>query len=183
MSFLAGQLLVASEKLRDPNFFHGVVLLVKHNEAGAFGLALDRLSQTPVGDVWSQLSTEPCASCETLRVGGPIQGPLMALHRDAELVDIEALPGVYFTADRDKLAQLVGGAEGSAKFFVGYAGWGAGQLESELTAGAWGTIAASVERVFRDPEDIWEALVKEISGSSLLSALGIKHLPGDPRLN
>ena len=183
MSFLAGHLLIASEKLLDPNFFHSVVLLVRHNEEGAFGLALNRQSGTGVREVWSQISTGPCASREALRVGGPIQGPLMALHGNAELVDIEATPGVYFTAEKEKLEQLANEPDGSAKFFIGYSGWGAGQLESELAAGAWGTIAATPQRVFRDPDGAWEALVKEISGSGLLAALGIKHVPSDPRLN
>ncbi len=183
MNFLPGHLLVASEKLRDPNFFHSVVLLVRHNEAGAFGLALNRPTATSVREVWNQISTGPCASLETLRVGGPIQGPLMALHRSAELLDIEALPGVYFTAGKEKLEGLVLEPETSAKFFIGYAGWGAEQLESELAAGAWSTIAATAERVFRDPEDFWEAMTKEISGCGLLASLGIKNLSADPRLN
>jgi putative transcriptional regulator len=183
VNFLPGHLLVASEKLRDPNFFHSVVLLVRHNEEGAFGLALNRATGTAVGEVWNQISTSPCASREPLRIGGPIQGPLMALHRNADLVDIEAPSGVYFTAEKEKLEQLVVEPEESAKFFIGYAGWGAGQLESELAAGAWGTIAATPERVFRDLDDFWEAMTKEISNSSLLAALGIKHQPPDPRMN
>jgi putative transcriptional regulator len=183
VNFLPGHLLVASEKLRDPNFFHSVVLLVRHNEEGAFGLALNRATGTAVREVWSQISTSSCASREPLRIGGPIQGPLMALHRNAELVDIEALSGVYFTAEKEKLEQLVIEPDDSAKFFIGYAGWGAGQLESELAAGAWGTIAATPERVFRQLDDFWEAMTKEISNSSLLAALGIKHVPTDPRMN
>ena len=183
VNFLPGHLLIASEKLRDPNFFHSVVLLVRHNEEGAFGLALNRATGTEVREVWSQISTSPCASREPLRVGGPIQGPLMALHQNADQVDIEATGGVYFTADKEKLEQLVVETQGSAKFFIGYSGWGPGQLESELAAGAWGTIAATPERVFRDLEGFWEALAKEISNSSLLAALGIKHVPTDPRLN
>ncbi len=136
MSSLAGQLLIAAEKLRDPNFFHSVVLLVRHNEEGAFGLALNRATNTGVNEVWHQISSGPCASCEALRVGGPIQGPLMALHRNAELVDIEAAGGVFFTAEKEKLQRLVNEPGGSTRYFIGYAGWGAGQLEAELAAGA-----------------------------------------------
>jgi putative transcriptional regulator len=183
VNFLPGHLLIASEKLRDPNFFQSVVLLVRHNEEGAFGLALNRATGTALRDVWNQISTGPCGSPESLRIGGPIQGPLMALHRSPELVDIEATGGVFFTADKEKLEQLVLESPGSAKFFIGYAGWGPGQLETELEAGAWSTIAATPERVFREVDGFWDAMIKEMRGSSLLSALGIKHVPADPRMN
>jgi putative transcriptional regulator len=183
VKFLEGQLLVSAPGLRDPNFFHSVLLLVKHNEEGAFGLVLNRASATQVVDVWGQISTEPCASRQAIRVGGPIEGPLMALHGNDALGDAEVLPGVYFAAEREKLEVLVAGPDSSARFFVGYSGWAPGQLESEMEEGAWATIEGSPARVFHDPDGFWEAMHKAIDGARLLSSLGIKHVPSDPRLN
>ena len=132
MNFLEGQLLVAASALRT-NFFHTVVLLIRHNEEGAFGLVLNRDTETELREVWKQISSDDCPSDDTVRVGGPIQGPLMALHRNRDLCDVEALPGVFFTASREKLEQLVRSGEPTSRFYVGYAGWAQGQLESKLS--------------------------------------------------
>src|SRR5262249_14491433 len=103
--------------------------------------------------------------------------------RNAELQDLEALPGVYFTAAREKLEQLVTEMEVSARYFIGYSGWGGGQLESELAGGAWAITAASIQSVFRDHDQMWETISREAGGPCLLSSLGIKHVPPAPRLN
>ncbi len=186
MNSLEGHLLVAARGLRDSNFHRSVVILVKHTDQGALGLVLNRPSGTKIAQVWSQVSTAECHVDQQLYTGGPIQGPLMALHSTAAWSELEVVAGVYFTAAREMLEQLVASgepaAQAQARFFVGYSGWGPGQLEAELDAGAWLTIAAAGRTVF-EPDDGWPDLVKQIGGSQLLEALGIKHIPADPRLN
>jgi putative transcriptional regulator len=179
-------MLVAALALRDPNFHRSVVLIVKHSEEGTLGLVLNRPSGTTIAEIWSQVSSAPCHVDQPIHTGGPIQGPLMALHSAPAWAEIEVVPGVYFTAARESLEQIVS-ATGSAmphnaKFFVGYAGWGPGQLETELDGGAWLTVAAGDQHVF-GAEDPWQRLTRQIGGSQLLASLGIKHVPSDPRLN
>lgn len=186
MKSLEGHLLVAARSLRDPNFHRSVVLIVKHNEDGALGLVLNRPSGTKIADVWSQVSSADCQVDQPLFTGGPIQGPLMAIHSTAAWSELEVVAGVYFTAAREMLEQLVASGEPAgaeqARFFVGYSGWGGGQLEMELDAGAWLTIAATRRYVF-NPDDCWQDLARQIGGSQLLESLGIKHVPSDPSLN
>ncbi|HTU23868.1 MAG TPA: YqgE/AlgH family protein, partial [Pirellulales bacterium] len=73
-------------------------------------------------------------------------------------------------------------AADSARFFVGYSGWGPGQLEAELDGGAWLTMAATGQIVFGS-DDPWQRLVRQIGGTQLIATLGIKHVPPDPRMN
>lgn len=180
---LQSQLLIAAPALRDPNFRQTVILLLQHRDDGAFGLVLNRPSSTPLERVWTQVSDAPCQRADPLMVGGPVEGPLMALHTLAGLSEIEVLPGLHFCAEPDKLRQLVAEHDGPARFFVGYAGWGAGQLESELKEGAWLTTGAATAHVFDADDQLWVRVNREIAGSTVIRTLGIKHVPPDPSLN
>ena len=107
----------------------------------------------------------------------------MALHTRPLWADLEVMPGVYYSGDPEHLQELVAETETPVRFFVGYAGWSAGQLEHELHDGSWLVTPASYEQIFNMDEQSWERLTKEIMSSGLLSALGIKHVPKDPSLN
>lgn len=215
---LEGHLLVASAELRDPNFFQAVVLLIRHSEEGALGLILNRRTTATIRQVWEQVSDIACTSTQPLHLGGPVQGPLMALHAgqpgdlpssgddspdesssdqpadddqqpddnpsgDDSPADHEILPGLYFCADPEQLQHLVAQEEGSARYFVGYAGWGSGQLESELDQGSWLTAPATPEHVFCDEETAWQQITRHIHGQQMIATLNIKHVPKDPGMN
>jgi putative transcriptional regulator len=183
MESLTGHLLVASASLRDPNFFRAVVLIVRHNEEGAFGLIINRPTNATIAHLWSQIKESPCISQGAVHFGGPVEGPLMALHTDPSAGELEVLPDVHFTADSDNLERLVASEQDRVRFYVGYAGWGAGQLERELREGSWSTPSASPEHIFQAEHDLWRKLTRELSAATLLSALKIKHVPADPTLN
>jgi putative transcriptional regulator len=180
---LQGHFLVATSDLRDPNFFHTIVLIVRHNEEGALGLVLNRPTKARIKQVWTEVSDSPCESQERLHVGGPCEGLLMALHTRPLWADLEIMPGIYYSGDPENLRELVSETETPVRFFVGYAGWSTGQLEHELDEGSWQVATASYEQIFNIDEQSWEKLTKEITSSGLLSALGIKHVPKDPSLN
>ena len=77
-----------------------------------------------------------------------MRGPLVALHRLKVAAEAEVLPGIYFSADKDKLQMLVQQTSKPYRFFTGYAGWAGGQLESELKAGGWLTSKSQEEADF-----------------------------------
>ena len=91
---IQGSLLVASPHLPDPNFYRTVVLMIEHSDDGALGVILNRISDTPLRRVWESVCNSECVSNEHLFVGGPVEGPLMALHRDMNLEGVEILPGL-----------------------------------------------------------------------------------------
>lgn len=183
MNTLEGHLLVASTDLSDPNFAKSVVLLIRHGEEGALGLVLNRRTTATVRQVWEQVSETDCRSPEVLHLGGPVQGPLMALHADESLQETQILPGLYFSAEPEHLQHLVAQEDAAARFFVGYAGWGEGQLEAELQQGSWLTSPATSEMVFCDEDSAWAQLTRHILGKQLISTLHIKHVPKDPTQN
>ena len=183
MKSLQGHFLIAAPGLLDPNFRRAVVLIVQHSEEGAFGLVLNRPTNIKLPQVWQQVSQQPCTLDVLLHLGGPCQGPLMAVHTYPPSSEIELLPGLHFCGAADSLHSLVSAGIEPARFFVGYAGWGPGQLEGELEAGGWLTRPATSEMIFLEAErDLWTELTRAIGGS-LIEALGIKRVPPDPRLN
>lgn len=178
-------LLVAGPELLDPNFHQTVVLIVEHGEQGTLGLVLTRPSDTTVKDLWDQIGIgeEPCSSDRPLFVGGPVEGPLMALHTHESLADSTVMPGVYFSVQKENLTELVSKPDDSYRLFIGHAGWGAGQLEAEMKEGSWLTMPATAEYVFYAEDDLWDKVREEIVKSSFFGRLGIKHAPSNPRLN
>jgi putative transcriptional regulator len=177
-------LLLASPQLLDPNFAKSVVLLIEHNEQGALGVVLNRPTSKTVRELWQELGQPPCQSQRPVCLGGPVSGPLMAVHAAAELAEVEIVAGAYFSAKKQHLDQLVQRPDGTlVKLFVGHAGWGPGQLEAEIEQGAWHSMPATAENIFDEDPDLWQRLMQSLRGTELPALLKIKHIPADPRVN
>jgi putative transcriptional regulator len=182
---LQAHLLIAAPDLAEP-FTKSVVLLVRHNEEGALGLILNRPTEVDLQAAWSRFSEVPCQRPGSLYLGGPCNGPLVALHTQEFLLELEVMPGLYFSAGREQLESLVAQSledNPHVKFFAGYSGWAAGQLEHEIARGSWSVMPARPEHAFGHEDELWIRARRFISDSVWRSALGIKHVPGDLRAN
>ncbi len=181
MESVRGQLLIAGPMLGDPNFWRTVVLVVEHNEEGAFGLVLNRASETTVAEAVPEL-TEIVAGDEPLFIGGPVQpSAVIVLGRFED-------PGDAGLLAFDDVGVLAGGAPPddltvglrAARGFVGHAGWGPGQLESELEREDWILEPARLQDAFcTEPERLWSSVLARKGGSYALVA----RMPPDPSLN
>jgi len=153
--------LLAPPHLADPNFAKAVVLLVQHDRDGAFGLMLNRPSDTGIDELWEHMRGRRCVRRDPLYLGGPVQGPLMLLHADASRGDTEIIDGVYCCAQADDLEQRVDDERATMRFYAGYSGWGRGQLEQELQLGSWLTAPAKADYVFHETgHDLWTRVFK-----------------------
>jgi putative transcriptional regulator len=176
-------LLIATPELAEP-FTRSVVLLVRHTEDGALGLILNRRMPALLKDAWGKVSDVPCNRDTSIFLGGPCEGPLVALHTREFLLEFEVMPGVYFSAGKDKLERLAAETEESpVRFFAGYSGWSPGQLEAELARGAWSVMPASSKHVFEHEDDLWIRASRHVADAAWRSALHIRHKPGDLRMN
>lgn len=182
---LQAHLLIAAPELAEP-FTRSVVLLVRHNEEGALGLILNRRTEAQLQSAWNQFSQVPCHRQGSLFLGGPCDGPLMALHTQEFLLELEVMPGLYFCAGREKLETLAAqtaAEDPSVKFFAGYSGWAAGQLEHEIARGSWSVMPAQPEHAFWHEDELWHKSRRFVSDSVWRAELGIKNVPGDLRAN
>ena len=160
---LAGQFLIAMPALNDPNFSRGVAMVCQHGEDGAIGLLINRLSEFSLGDVLAQMNLEcgdPGVTDMPVLLGGPVQPERgFVLHTgDGHWESSYRINKDWsVTTSRDILVAMAAG-EGPARAVValGYAGWEAGQLESELMENAWLTVEADARIVFEAPlEERW----------------------------
>lgn len=137
--FLTGDLLVAVPGLDDPYFADTVIYLLAHDESGALGVVLNQ--PRVVSD-----------DRFTIYEGGPVaMGRVLALH-DQPNRGAEIEPGVYVAADGYIVDEILHG-QARGRVFLGYAGWGPGQLERELAEGAWRVAPGSAADVFGAPSE------------------------------
>jgi putative transcriptional regulator len=181
MDSARGQLLIAGPSLIDPNFWRAVVLVVEHSEEGAFGLVLNRASETSVGEAVPELG-EIIDPADPLFVGGPVQPSsvvILGRFEDSGDAAVLAFDDVGVLAKASSLEQMSVGLR-VARAFVGHSGWGAGQLDSELERGDWILDPARLEDAFpAAPRDLWSTVLTRKGGSYALVA----RMPLDPSLN
>ena len=178
----AGKLLIAEPFLGDPNFERSVVLLCEHNEEGSFGLVLNQATPLTLKDV---ISDEVYADMP-LHVGGPVEhNTLHFVHRLGNAIK-DAIPvtdGIWWSGDFEQVKSLLNmGKVGpqQVRFFVGYSGWGAGQLDGEIAQNAWMLTDADADFVFTTPSDqFWRGVLRRMDGKYK----SIANYPTDPRLN
>lgn len=179
--FLTGRLLIAMPGIGDPRFERAVVFLCAHDAEHAIGIAVNR----PVGGLtlrtlFDKIGLEPPirrVADEPVLVGGPVERERgFVLHTDDYLLDGVSLPigeGLALTTTRDVLEALTGeDAPRKAVLALGYAGWGAGQLEQEVRENVWLVADPDEALLFDDDfEGKWARALEKIGISpAMLSA-------------
>ena len=173
---LTGKILIAMPGMADPRFERSVVLICAHTDEGAMGLVLNRpLPEIDFGDLLEQLGIDSDGSARPIEVrfGGPVEpGRGFVLHRATDADDIDEGEGrmrigesdLAMTTTRDILEDLARGqGPDAAVLSLGYAGWGAGQLEAEMLANGWLTAEPSDEILFGADDDLkWNIAVQSL---------------------
>jgi putative transcriptional regulator len=156
------------------------VLVIHHEPQGAFGLVLTRRGDTNLATIWQESIHEPCPLDVPLMIGGPLEGPLLAVHANPGCADHEIMPGIYFTRHRDQIAAILAEESLPLRVFSGYSGWGSGQLEAELEDGSWGVTAATADFVFSDEATLWRRVTRRVADERLVEWLGVRDVPEEP---
>ncbi|MEQ1637266.1 MAG: YqgE/AlgH family protein [Methylococcales bacterium] len=169
-TFLNNQFLIAMPNLADPGFFHTVTYLCQHNTEGALGIMINRPAGMKLGDIYKQMGI-PVTAIETLDVdifsGGPVQQERgFVIHDAGGEWDSSILisEGIALTTSRDVLEAIANGT-GPKHYLValGYAGWGAGQLEQEFVSNAWLTAPCATDILFTTPfTQRWNLAAKQL---------------------
>ncbi len=165
MQTLAPGLLIAAPMLNDPNFSHTVVLMCAHNEEGAMGLVINRPAPFTMPEILKQLGLEcTIETAKNAMVGGPVamdNGLLLytaedaIAHQDNELNVTDELR----LCPNKEILNSIGAGDGPEQYqmFLGHAGWESGQLEVEISQGAWIPAALRLDLIFSTPmEQRWE---------------------------
>ncbi|MGH3948676.1 MAG: YqgE/AlgH family protein [Pseudonocardiaceae bacterium] len=181
-----GSLLVADPSMSDPNFHRVVVFVLHHGEEGTLGVVLNRPSDIPVHEIlptWANHVVHPAS----VFIGGPVEGDtplcLAALRTGETAATVPGTIGVrgpvalvVLDSDPELLAPKLRGM----RVFVGYAGWDAGQLASEIDRGDWMIVPALPSDVIAEPDrDLWGHVLRR---QGVPTALLATH-PGDLQRN
>jgi len=178
----SGTLLISDPFLKDPNFLRTVVLICDHQDEGSFGFALNRQQEHVLGDLIEDLFGNEFP----VYYGGPVQtNTLHFIHQCPHLITggIEIIKGVYWGGDFAEVFNLLINKQiepHQIRFFVGYSGWGTGQLKEEIDDKSWILSTASKRILFKTPpENIWKDTLKELDGEYKLMV----NYPLDPQYN
>ena len=178
-----GTLLISAPMMQDPNFRRTVVLLCEHQPGeGTFGLTLNRELDVQLGDVLDDV----VAYDPPLYLGGPVQREtLHYLHtRPDDIPGGVSLPDDVTWGGNFEVVQQIAkdgyASPDDLRFFLGYAGWGPGQLEAELDEEAWILARSTADLIFEvEPDQLWRTILRRMGGEYAVLA----NFPDDPRMN
>lgn len=177
-----GTLLIANPFLKDPNFKRTVIFICENATEGAFGFVLNKQFPQNLDEIIPGLNGYDFP----VFFGGPVQGDsLHFLHEYPELINgnEEVLKGIFWGGNFESLQIHLKNddiSKNKIRFFIGYSGWGEGQLDHEIKEGSWLTVAATRKLIFDTrPEDIWKESLNHLGGEYKM----LVNYPADPQLN
>ena len=199
---LVGNLLVASTLVTESVFARGVCLMMHHDDEGAIAVMLNRPIWPPPTELIRMIVGEPAESNDAptpfsagprweqneaenqpqeppsttlsglVHFGGPLSGPVLAIHGNMALAEAQTGNGIYVAAQKDHLEQLVREKPSDYRLIIGHAGWSAGQLDTEIQAGMWHVLPATADKIFGAESDLWPLLIRRATGSTLAHWVG-----------
>lgn len=178
----SGILLIAEPFLKDPNFLRTVVLLCEHKEEGSFGFVLNRQFKNTLDELIPELEGHKLP----VFYGGPVQDDsLHFIHQYPDLIPggQEIINGIFWGGDFDAVIDLIKADSidmNKVRFYIGYSGWGEGQLNTEMEEKTWLTVAANRSLVFHQQHtEIWKEALRKMGGEFEMMV----NYPIDPQLN
>ncbi len=177
-----GILLIADPFLKDPNFMRTVVFLCEHQDQGSFGFVLNKDYEYTLDELVNGV--------EDLKIpvyyGGPVQmDTIHFLHTNPELIPggFEVIDGIYWGGDFETTIGLIRSGQidpEKIRFYIGYSGWGEGQLAGELEEKSWLTVLANRQLIFHhQTAEIWKEALRHLGGDYEMMI----NFPIDPQLN
>jgi putative transcriptional regulator len=164
--------LVASPRITDPNFRETVVLIIQHTPMASRGVIINRPLETPLARLTPDQESFEQAK-QSVYFGGPVALPglsFMFQAKERPKGSVHVMDDLYIDDNPSLLKDVLkrSGAAGRVRVYAGHAGWGPGQLQSEIEDGSWFATRATPEFVFHDnPANVWSELVKRASQRSV----------------
>jgi len=177
-----GILLIADPFLKDPNFLRTVVFLCEHTADTSFGFVINRKYENTLDELVPELTGHSLP----VYYGGPVEiDTIHFLHQYPDIIPggKEVFKGVYWGGDFEAVVSMIKEnliQADKIRFYIGYSGWSAGQLENEITEKTWLTVKATRKLLFHAKhEEIWKNSLQHLGGDFKMMA----NFPIDPQLN
>lgn len=177
-----GRVLISDPFVEDDYFSKSVVIICEHNEEGTFGFVLNNFIEQELCDIIEDFPSFDCR----VSIGGPVETDMLFfIHSKPELItdSIEIIPGLYMGGNFNQVKELIINNELACeeiKFFLGYSGWGEGQLDDEIKNNSW--IVANLDTttiMTYNSDDMWKKVLGEMGPKHKV----ISSFPNNPNLN
>jgi len=162
-----GQLLIATPSMTDEQFARTVVLIIQDNPEGILGVVLNRPAPRQLQPFWHKIAGGRSFDARHLALGGPLGGPVFALHQQLPLSEFIVSDGVFLATDSQALTKLTRGTQTDYRIFLGMAGWSTDQLQQEIERGIWFVSGVDSEFIFDDSSELWERAVRQFGRRQL----------------
>jgi putative transcriptional regulator len=174
---LAPTLLLSMPQLCDPNFKQTVVLLCEHGADGAFGLVLNRQTDTPASSVVRLTPPVDRDNGLQLWIGGPVEperGWILLGQEPDEAESVEVCEGLYLSTSPELLRRLLSDQPPRrTRLLTGYAGWDAGQLDEELSSSSWLIADVELDLIFdTQSTQMWETAIRRLGAEPSMLQMG-----------
>jgi putative transcriptional regulator len=177
-----GRILISEPFLNDPNFKRTIILLGEHTEEGSVGFVLNKPTEYKLNDVVEDFPEFDAV----VFYGGPVQlNTLQFIYKGENIIEgsMEIIPGLFWGGSFDILKTLIRSRSVNPedfRFFLGYSGWGEGQIDDELEQKAWIVADTTIENIFSDePDKLWREILKGMGKKFAILA----SFPENPSVN
>ena len=177
-----GRLLISEPSLSDPTFFKSVILLTYHNSQESIGLILNQPTKIEIGDIFEEISSSEFP----LYIGGPVaKNSIQFIHTLGGKINnsVEIANGIYWGGNFKEIIRLINNGEISNKdirFFAGYSGWEANQLNQEIEENSWIISVAKKETCMQySNPNLWSNIIKTKASKYAIWT----NMPTNPHLN
>ena len=119
----------------------------------------------------------------SLHFGGPLSGPIVALHQIRDYAEAETGEGIYVAAQKQHLVDLIRDENEPFRLIVGHLGWNPEELDAEIADGNWHVLPANVDDVFSSASDMWSCVIRRATNSSLAKWIGLPDAKSVGELN
>ena len=181
LSAKKGRLLISDPTIEDPNFKRTVILLTEHNDSETIGFIINQATKVKLNQILSDFPKFDTP----VYIGGPVEkNTLHFIHRLGEKIDKSTAlgNGVFWSGNFETLKELIEMKQikkDDIRFFIGYAGWGSGQLEHELKEQSWFVTKNNAELVFSNNQKLWRDYIKKMDDDYAIWS----NMIDDPDLN
>ena len=177
-----GKVLISEPFLNDPNFKRTLILLAEHTAEGSVGFVLNKPTEYLISEV---IEDFPEFDAKVF-YGGPVQlNTLQFIYKGENIIDgsLEISPGLYWGGSFEILKMLIKSNAvnpGDFRFFLGYSGWGEGQIDDELEINSWIVSHTATDNIFSDePDKLWREVLKSMGKKFAILA----SFPENPSVN
>ena len=183
-----GKILVATPRVAEGSpFSRAVILVLQDSKEGIFGVVLNRPASPDMLYAWQQVADRPSFADEKLVAGGPVHGPILAIHSERKLAEIEIAGGVFVSVQKEAIVKLsemeTAKTDSPFRIVLGAVSWESDDLKKEIDLGAWFVVDSEPNQIFSDPALMWERSVQRFGNESIMKLTGIQNFPANPLLN